>query len=126
MEIARRFALLVILFAGLSACARGSEATAERFFLDIDRGDFQSAIELFSPELRQKFGVEAQVAAVERLSAQMRAHDGVKSVELRGGVVTFNQLALYDVTLNFGDGTAKSLQTSVVLIGGEWRINTAL
>mgnify|MGYP001055562157 FL=1 len=126
MEIARRFALLVTLFAGLSACARGSDATAERFFLDIDRGDFQSATELFSPELHEKFGVEVLAAAVERLSAQMRAHGGVKSVRLRGGVVTFNQLALYDVMLNFGDGTVKSLQTSVVHIDGEWRINTAL
>jgi hypothetical protein len=64
--------------------------------------------------------------AVERWTRDIKAHRGLDDVSLRGGVVTYNELALYDVTLTFTDGTTKSLQTSLVRVDGDWYINAAL
>lgn len=123
--LARLFAVAV-LCVGLLSCARGSDDTVESFFREIDRGELAAAIARFSPALHEKFGEDQLEAAVARWSRDLKVHGGLAEVSLTGGVVTFNQLALYDVTLSFGDGTAKRLQTSLVHVDGGWYINTAL
>lgn len=122
----RRLALCVVLFAGLAACARGSDGVILDFFHAIQRGDQDVAVALFSPEIQKKFDVTELQAAVQRWAHDMQAHHGLKDVKIQGGVVTYNRLALYDVTLIYGDGTKKLLQTSTVHDDGVWYINAAL
>lgn len=126
MGILARILVVAALSAALVACARGSDDTVESFFREIDRGELAVAVARFSPSLREKFGEEQLEAAVARWSRDLKAHGGLAEVNLTGGVVTFDQLALYDVTLSFGDGTAKRLQTSLVHVDGDWYINSAL
>lgn len=126
MGILARILVVTALSAALVACARGSDDTVESFFREIDRGELAVAVARFSPALREKFGEEQLEAAVARWSRDLKAHGGLVEVSLTGGVVTFDQLALYDVTLSFGDGTAKRLQTSLVHVDGDWYINSAL
>jgi hypothetical protein len=116
-------ALLGLLLAG---CGRGADDTVEDFFNDIDKGDLAAATALFSPELHKKFGDEELAEAVKRWSRELEKHQGLDGVSLTGGVVTFNQLALYDVTLSFKDGTGKTVQASLVQVDGVWYINSAL
>ncbi len=126
MGILARILVVTVLSVALVACARGSDDTVESFFHEIDRGELAAAVARFSPALHEKFGEDQLEAAVARWSRDLKVHGGVAEVSLTGGVVTFNQLALYDVTLSFGDGTAKRLQTSLVHVDGDWYINTAL
>jgi hypothetical protein len=116
----------VVLLVGLAACARGSDGVILDFFHAIERGDQDAAIALFSPEIQKKFDTSELRAAVQRWAHDMQAHRGLKDVAVQGGVVTYNRLALYDVTLVYGDGTRKILQTSTVHVEGVWYINAAL
>lgn len=122
----RRLFVCGILAFMLASCARGSDDAIVDFFHDIENGAQAEAVARFSPELHKKFSTEELNAAVERWSLDMQRHGGLKDVALRGGVVTYNQMALYDVTLSYGDGTKKQLQTSVVHVDGQWYINAAL
>lgn len=122
----RCLALCGFLLFALAACTRGSDDAILDFFHDIEHGDQQAAVALFSPELHKKFGEAELQAAVAHWSSDMQAHRGLKDIDVRGGVVTYNELALYDVTLTYGDDTRKFLQTSVVHVDGAWYINAAL
>jgi hypothetical protein len=119
-------ALVGCLLFALAACTRGSDDVIVDFFHDIEQGKQDEAVALFSPELHEKFEVSELHAAVERWGHDMQAHGGLKDIDVRGGVVTYNELALYDVTLTYGDGVKKMLQTSVVHRKGVWYINAAL
>ncbi|MCE9648142.1 MAG: DUF4878 domain-containing protein [Parvibaculum sp.] len=116
----------ICLAFSLAACARGSDDAILDFFHDIEKGDREAAVALFSPELHKKFDERELYAAVERWAQDMSRHGGLKTIEVRGGVVTYNEMALYDVTLVYGDDTRKFLQTSVVHADGSWYINAAL
>lgn len=122
----RCLALCVVLLIGLAACARGSDGVIVDFFHAIERGDQDAAVALFSPEIHRKFDAAELRAAVQRWARDMQAHGGLKDVRVQGGVVTYNRLALYDVTLTYGDGVKKMLQTSTVHDGDAWYINAAL
>lgn len=114
------------LILALVSCARGSDDAITDFFHDIEHGALADAAARFSPELHKKFSSEELNAAVEHWSVDMKAHGGLKTIALRGGVVTYNEMALYDVTLTYQDGTTKLLQTSVIHADGKWYINAAL
>jgi hypothetical protein len=118
--------ICVCLAFSLLACGRGSDDAILDFFHDIEKGDRDAAVALFSPELHKKFDERELQAAVERWAHDMQAHRGLKDIEVRGGVVTYNEMALYDVTLIYGDDTRKFLQTSLVHVDGAWYINAAL
>lgn len=122
----KRWLVLGFLLLAFAACTRGSDDAILDFFHDIEQGDPAGAAALFSPELHKKFSEDELHAAVERWGHDMTRHGGLKDIEVRGGVVTYNQMALYDVTLSYGDGTQKLLQTSVVHVDGAWYINAAL
>lgn len=126
MGVLARIIAVTVFSAALVACARGSDDIVESFFREIDRGELAIAVTRFSPALHEKFGEDQLEAAVARWSRDLKAHRGLAEVNLTGGVVTFNQLALYDVTLTFGDGTARRVQTSLVHVDGSWYINSAL
>jgi hypothetical protein len=124
--ILRRMIFLLVLFAPLAACGPGSDDTLRAFYQDLAAGNTSAAVGRFSPALHKQFGEAELQAAVEHWSRDIKAHGGLGDVALHGGVVTYNELALYDVTLTFGDGTTKSLQTSLVHADGGWYINAAL
>ncbi len=124
--IVRRMVFLLVLFVPLASCGRGSDDVLQDFYQDLADGHTATAVARFSPDLHRKFGEAELRAAVERWTRDIKAHRGLDDVSLRGGVVTYNELALYDVTLTFTDGTAKSLQTSLVRVDGDWYINAAL
>jgi hypothetical protein len=115
-----------LMLIALAACGRGSDDTISDFFHDIDHGDEAGAVALFSPELQKKFDLQELHAAVDHWARDMQAHGGLKDIDMKGGVVTYNEMALYDVTLTYGDGTRKQLQTSLVHADGGWYINAAL
>jgi hypothetical protein len=124
--ILRRTAFLLVFAMSLAACGVGSDDTLRTFYQDMADGHTSAAVARFSPDLHKQFGEEALQAAVEHWTRDIKAHGGLGDVSLHGGVVTYNELALYDVTLTFTDGTTKSLQTSLVHVDGDWYINAAL
>ncbi|HEX7775891.1 MAG TPA: hypothetical protein VF449_05125 [Parvibaculum sp.] len=124
--ILRRMVFLLVLCAPLSACGPGSDDTLRSFYQDMAEGHTAAAVQRFSPDLHKQFGEEALQAAVEHWTRDIKAHGGLADVALHGGVVTYNELALYDVTLTYADGSSKSLQTSLVHVDGDWYINAAL
>lgn len=122
----RWMALCGLLVFALGSCTRGSDDAIVDFFHDIEQGAEADAAARFSPELHKKFSDDEIHAAVDRWARDMQAHGGLKDIDVRGGVVTYNEMALYDVTLTYGDGTKKLLQTSLVHVDGSWYINAAL
>jgi hypothetical protein len=122
----RRMVLLLLVILPLASCGRGSDDILRDFYRDMAEGHADAAVERFSPDLHKKFGEDELQSAVERWTRDIKAHGGLADVSLRGGVVTYNELALYDVTLTFNDGTTKSLQTSLVRVDGDWYINAAI
>ena len=117
---------MTVLCAGLLSCSGSTDSTVESFFHEIDGGDVPAALARFSPRVREKLTDGQLAQAVTHWSQDFKAHGGIKHMSLSGAVVTMNQLSLYDVTLTFGDGTQRSLQTSVIRVGGAWYINSAL
>lgn len=110
----------------LTACGRGSDAQVHDFFTDISQGRQAEAAARFSPSLHEKFKDETLRDALAHWSQDMAAHGGLKDISVTGGVITFNELALYDVTLLYADGRKKKLKTSLTRTDGVWYINTAL
>ncbi len=126
MGILARILAVTLLCVSLVACARAGEDTAEGFFRDIADGRTAAAVARFSPTLHEKFSEDELQSVVRRWSGEMRSHGGLDRMSLTGGVVTYRQLALYDVVLTFRDGTAKRVKTSLIHVDGSWYINTAL
>lgn len=121
-----RLLVLLLICAGLASCARASDDAVRGFFEALDRGDTQKALSHFSPELRRKFSDETLRGEAERWTETMREHGGLGEVELDGGVVTYNVLAFYKVTLVFHDGKTRSLSVTLSYVDGEWYINAAV
>jgi len=121
-----RLGLLLLLCLPLAACGRSSEDTVRDFFEQIGDNEIEKAAAMFSPELKARFSQAELVRATGQLADHMRIHRGLKKITLRGGVITYQELALYDAILSFGDGTNRKLQITVLYRGGEWRVNTAL
>ncbi|MGV8997578.1 MAG: hypothetical protein ACOH12_11580 [Parvibaculaceae bacterium] len=110
----------------LTGCGRGSDDEVTAFFQNIAHGDQSEASAQFSPELRKKFPQSAFDDALLHWTKEMLAHGGLKDINLSGGVVSYNALALYDVVLIYNDGKTKALKTSLIHNGDNWYINSAL
>jgi len=121
-----RLLILLLVCAGLASCARESDDTVRGFFEALDRGNTAEALSRFSPELRRKFSDETLRGEAERWTETMREHGGLGEVELDGGVVTYNVLAFYKVTLVFHDGKTRALSVTLSYVHGEWYINAAV
>jgi hypothetical protein len=118
--------LCITLVLTLAACGRGSDDQVYDFFNDISQGNQAAAAARFSPSLHEKFKDETLHDALAHWSRDMALHGGLKDISVSGGVITFNELALYDVTLLYADGKKKKLKTSLTRTDGVWYINTAL
>jgi len=118
--------LLVLLCLPLMGCGRSSEDTVRDFFEQISDNKIEAAAEMFSPELKARFSQDELIRATGHLAEHMRIHRGLEKVTLRGGIITYQELALYDAILAFGDGTHRKMQITVLYRDGAWRINTAL
>tara|TARA_R110000868_G_scaffold13223_6_gene62102 strand:+ start:3942 stop:4334 length:393 start_codon:yes stop_codon:yes gene_type:complete len=124
-----RFALFLaagLIALTLGGCGRGSDDQVHDFFSDIDKGARTEAAARFSPELRLRFSQDALLVALDHWSSDMASHGGLKDIAVSGGVITYNQLAMYDVVLTYGDGKTKALKTTLVYDEKGWYINTAL
>lgn len=110
----------------LAGCGRGSDDQVHDFFSDIAKGDHADAAARFSPNLHARFSEDALLAALDHWSNDIASHGGLKNIALTGGVITYNQLAMYDVVLTYGDGKTKALKTTLVHDEKGWYINTAL
>lgn len=110
----------------LAACGRGSDDQVYDFFNDISQGHQAEAAARFSPSLHEKFKDETLRDALAHWSQDILAHGGLKDISVVGGVIIFNELALYDVTLIYTDGQKRKLKTSLIRTDGIWYINTAL
>lgn len=117
---------LLALSLTLAACGRGSDDEVHDFFTDIARGAQRDAAARFSPALRARFSESTLDAALTHWSNDIARHGGLKDISMSGGVITYNELALYDVTLSFADGKERRLKTTLVHDGNGWYINTAL
>jgi len=117
---------LLLLFLPLAGCGRSSEETVREFFLNIAEDDIAASVALFSPELKARFPQEELTRAATQLSQHMKKHQGLERLRIKGGIITYNELALYDATLSFGDGTSRKLQITVLYRNGDWYVNTAL
>lgn len=118
--------LLLLLCLPLAACGRNSEDTVRDFFEQISDNEVTEAAAMFSPELKARFSQDELIRATGNLAEHMRIHRGLEKVTLRGGVITYRELALYDATLLFGDGTNRKMQITVLFRDGDWYVNTAL
>lgn len=126
MAIRQNFILTLCLFLALAACGKGSDDQVEGFFNDIARGAKQDAAARFSPDLHDKFSEATLHGALDHWSGEISSHGGLAGVDLAGGVVTYNELAFYDVTLRFADGKSRNLKTTVKRKNGNWYISSAL
>ncbi len=129
--IFRRRHFASILAAGLlcltlTACGRGSDDQVHDFFSDIAKGARTEAAARFSPGLHARFSEDALLIALDHWSSDIASHGGLKDIALSGGVITYNQVAMYDVVLTYGDGKTKALKTTLVYDDEDWYINTAL
>lgn len=124
--IRSKFLIPLFLLLALAACGRGSDDQVKDFFNDIAHGDKQNAAARFSPDLHEKFSQTTLHGALDHWSGEMSSHGGLSGVDLAGGVVTYNELAYYDVTLRFADGKSRSLKTTVKRQNGNWYIASAL
>jgi hypothetical protein len=121
-----RLLVVICIFPLLVACGRGSDDQVRDFFHDIARGAQADAAARFSPDLHEKFSDATLHDALVRWSNDMAAHGGLKDMSVSGSVITYNELALYDVTLFYADGKTKKLKTTLVHTKGNWYINSAL
>ena len=110
----------------LAGCGRGSDDQVHDFFSDIARGARSDAAARFSPGLHARFSEDALLVALDHWSSDISSHGGLKDITMSGGVITYNQLAMYDVVLTYGDGQTKALKTTLVYDEKGWYINTAL
>lgn len=110
----------------LAACGRGSDDEVHDFFTDIARGAQTDAAARFSPALRSRFSQATLDDALAHWSNDIARHGGLRDISVSGGVITYNELALYDVTLHFADGKSRKLKTTLIHTDGIWYINTAL
>lgn len=123
--------LATLLFAGLmvltlAGCERGSDDQVHDFFSDIAKGAKADAAARFSPDLHARFSEDTLLVALDHWSRDISSHGGLTDIAMTGGVITYNQLAMYDVVLTYGDGKTKTLKTTLVHDEKGWYINTAL
>lgn len=116
-------ALALVVLVG---CGRGSDDEVHAFFDDIARGNRSQAAARFSPELHKKFSESTLDDALTNWTKEFLAHGGLKEIEVSGGVISYNKIALYDVVLTYRDGKTKAFKTTLVHKGDNWYINTAL
>tara|TARA_R110000868_G_scaffold192394_5_gene436856 strand:+ start:5055 stop:5426 length:372 start_codon:yes stop_codon:yes gene_type:complete len=110
----------------LAGCGRGSDDEVHDFFSDIAKGARSDAAARFSPGLHARFSEDALLVALDHWSNDIASHGGLKDIAMSGGVITYNQLAMYDVVLTYRDGKTKALKTTLVYDEKGWYINTAL
>jgi len=118
--------LSVVIFVALAACGRSSNDVVLSFFDDIAHGDTQQASARFSPLLHAKFTDDKIQDAIDDWSREIATHGGLRDISVKGGVVLYNELARYDVTLLYRDGKTKQLKTTLVRTEGDWYITSAL
>jgi len=118
--------LSVLVFVALAACGRSSNDVVLSFFNDIAHGDTRQAAASFSPLLHAKFTDDKIHAAIDDWSREIATHGGLRDISMKGGVILYNELARYDVTLRFRDGKTKQLKTTLVRTKGDWFIASAL
>lgn len=118
--------LSVLVFVALAACGRSSNEVVVSFFTDIAHGDTEQAAARFSPLLHAKFTDDKIHAAIDDWSREIATHGGLRDISTSGGVVIYNELARYDVTLRYRDGKTKQLKTTLVQTDGSWFITSAL
>ena len=116
----------VLIFVMLAACGRNSNEVVRGFFNDIAHGDTKEAAARFSPLLHAKFTEDKIFDAIDEWSRDMATHGGLRDITLKGGVILYNELARYDVTLLYRDGKKKQLKATLVRTDGAWYITTAL
>ncbi|MFZ3032678.1 MAG: hypothetical protein WA138_01505 [Parvibaculum sp.] len=116
----------VLIFVALAACGRDSNDVVRSFFDDIAHGDTREAATYFSPLLHAKFTDDKIYGAIDDWSREIASHGGLRDISLSGGVILYNQLALYDVTLRYRDTKTKQIKVTVVRTEGVWYITTAL
>ena len=110
----------------VAVLARCSDDEVHAFFEDIAHGNRSQAAARFSPELHKKFSENTLDDALTNWTKEFLAHGGLKDIDVSGGVISYNKLALYDVVLTYGDGKTKMFKTTLVYDDDGWYINTAL
>jgi hypothetical protein len=118
--------LSVLILVALAACGRSSNDVVVGFFNDIAHGDTEQAAARFSPLLHAKFTDDNIHAAIDEWSREIAIHGGLRDISVKGGVILYNELARYDVTLRYRDGKTKQLKTTLVRTDGDWFITSAL
>lgn len=116
----------VLIFVALAACGRSSSDVVRSFFDNIAHGDTQQAAAQFSPLLHAKFTDDTIQSAIDDWSREIATHGGLRDISMKGGVIIYNELANYEVTLLYRDGKSKQLKTTLVRTKGDWYITSAL